>query len=279
LDDALLNLKAITPNNCTDGKTNEHYLLAQLLRDIPVIEAKSLLVKHWDHLKFSRLFVQVALYIGSPECVVLAKEAIDGYPSNADPFEHLGKFFGFFFTGLMDRLELRHLEVLLPYLGKLDDHTLSEMAEFCERRDRRDWSLRHLKPEICRRRRQLSWAATEKQKYIKGIGQHYFPSDSDLLEKLDWIEHQGRVYYWHLRYWSEEFERRKDDHTRWQRILDEWFSRKPTVDRFRLFADAILAHGTRRDIDLLYKHVISGDPDEIERLRTNATIGIKQRSL
>jgi len=279
LDNTLMNLKKHTPTDYTGGRTNEHYMLAELLRDIPASDTQSLLVKHWDHLKFSRLFVQAALYIGSPKCVALATETIDGYPSNADPFEHLDSFFGFFVAGLSDRVELRHLEVLLPYLGRLSDITLSSMAEFCERHDNRDWNRVHLKPEFDRRRAQLPQVTKENQTYIERLAHHHFPSDADLLQELDWIEQQGDRYYGRLYHWSEEFERRQDDHARWQHILDEWLSCNPTAERFRLFADAILEQGMRSDIDLLYKHVISGDPNDIERLRTNARFGIMRRSL
>ena len=77
----------------------------------------------------------------------------------------------------------------------------------------------------------------------------------------------------------EDFVRRQDDHTRWQRLLDQWLSRNPTLQRFRLFADAILEHGTREDIDLLGKHRILGDLDELDRLRANARFGVMRRSL
>lgn len=279
LDDALLNLREHSPTDYTGGMTDTHYMLAELLRDIPPSKAQLLLAKHWDHLKFCRLFVQVALYIGSPECIAMATEAIGDYPDNADPLEHMGHFFGFFVTGLMDRLELRHLEVLLPCLTRLSDHVLSDMAEFCERRGYRDWSRMHLKPEFDRRRAQLSQVAKENREYIERLGRHHFPSDEDLLQELDWIEQQGDHYYGHLYHWAEEFERRQDDRTRWQQILDKWLVRKQTIERFRLFAEAILGHGTREDIVLLCKYEISGDPNEIVKLRANASFGIMRRSL
>jgi len=279
LDGALLSLKTHTPTDYTGGISDKHYMLAELLRDIPASEAQPFLMKHWDHLKFSKLFVQVALYIGLPECVALATEAIVGYPRSVDPFEYLDSLFGFFTIGLMNRVELRHLKVLLPYLEKLSDITLSCMAEFCERRGNRDWGRAHLKPEFDRRRAQLPQVTRENQTHIERIARRHFPSDADLLQELDWIEQQKDHYYGHLYYWSEEFERRQDDHSRWQYILDEWLARNPTAERFRLFADAILEQGTRSDIDLLYKHVISGDTNEIERLQANARFGIMRRSL
>lgn len=114
---------------------------------------------------------------------------------------------------------------------------------------------------------------------IERIGRHHLPSDNDLLEELDRIEQQKNSYSVLLYHWSEEFERRQDNHKRWRYILDQWLSRDPTAERFRLFAEAILQRGTRSDIDLLYKHVIPGDPNEIEQLRANAKFGIMRRTL
>ena len=279
LDDALLNLRENSPSDYTGGVTNAHYMLADLLRDIPPSKAQSLLVKHWDHLKFSRRFVQVALYIGSPECMALATEAICNYSENVDPFDHIGFFFGFMTTGLNDRLEFRHLEVLLPYVTRLSDHVLIDMAELCQRRGYREWGREHLKPEFDRRRAQLPQVTKENREYIERLGRRHFPSNEDLLEELDWIEQQGDHYYGHLYHWIEEFGRRQDHHAQCPCILETWLARKLTIDRFQLFAEAILRQGTRRDMDLLYKHEISGDPDEIVKMRANARFGIMRRSL
>ncbi len=192
LDQALLKLEMNTPRDHMGGMTNTHHMLAYLIRDIPSDEALPLLKKHWGHLRYSPLFVQAALYIGGSYCTAVAGEAIQDFPSATVPFRHIGMFFGFFTTGLMDRLELQHLEVLLPYLRRLDDHTLSDMARFCERRGFIEWSKAHLKSEFDLRRAQLSKVAKENREYIERLSRHHFPSDADLLEELDWIEQQER---------------------------------------------------------------------------------------
>ena len=91
-------------------------------------------------------------------------------------------FFGFRTIGLEDRLDLRHLEVLLPYVRRVGDNALSDMAEFCERRGHRGWGKVHLKPEFDRRRARLPRVAWEKREFVERLGRHHFPSDVDLLE-------------------------------------------------------------------------------------------------
>ncbi len=61
--------------------------------------------------------------------------------------------------------------------------------------------------------------------------------------------------------------------------MEEWLVRSPTVERFRIVADAILEHGARKDFDLLSKYVVSGDSNEVEHLRVNAKFGVMRRSL
>jgi hypothetical protein len=279
LDNELLSLRKCTPSDYTGGSTNAHYMLADLLRDIPSSKAQSLLVKHWDHLKFSKLFVQVALYIGSPECISLVTDAIRDYPENVDPFEHINFLFGFMISGLNEHLEFRHIEVLLPYVTRLSDHVLIDMAKLCQRRGYREWGRKYLKPEFDRRRSLLPKVAKEKEEYVERLGRIHFPSDKDLLEKLDWIEQQGKHSDLHLQHWAEEFERRQDDHARYLRILNEWLTQNPIMERFSVFAEAVHRQGTREDIALLYKFDIAGDTDEIMKMRANAKFEIMRRTL
>jgi hypothetical protein len=112
---------------------------------------EGLLVKHWGALGRSPLFIQVALYFGTARCRELAAESLAEMGPGADPFKHVGAFFGFFTQGLMDRLTTRHLDTLLPYLAQIDDTCLGDMLEFCRRFDHWAWAKRHLEPELRRR--------------------------------------------------------------------------------------------------------------------------------
>ncbi len=278
-DQAFLKLHQDTPTDYSGGWTNDHYMLAHLLRDIPVSDAEVLLTKHWSHVQYSPLFIQVALYLGTPKLQTLARQAVQSYPANVYVLKHIGMFFGFFTHGLSARLSAQHLDVLIPYLTRLDDSTLSSMAEFCDRHGYRDWGKLHLQPEFERRRANLPKSTRDKQEYVERLGRCHFPSDIDLLEDLDWIEQQGRHYPGHLWHWCEEFERRQDDRIRWRRLLEQWLNQSPTTERFRLFSEAILEHGTREDLLLLIKYTITGDQNEIARIIANTRFGIMCRSL
>jgi len=128
----LLALREQTPPDFSGGQSNDHYMLADLLRDIPGEDAEKLLVKHWDHLQYSRRFVQVALYLGTEQCMTLANATLQKWPPHIDAFEHLGNFFGFRVYGLWDRLSKDHMETLRPHLKRLDNHTIVDMVEFLQ---------------------------------------------------------------------------------------------------------------------------------------------------
>jgi hypothetical protein len=277
-DSALLELRDKTPTDYSGGRTDDHYMLAHLLRDIPIKDSEPLLTKHWEHLKYSRLFVQAALYIGTTGTLTLATTAIGDYPANTDVFEHAGSFFGFSTESLRERVSIGHLEALLPYIEQIDDHLLSDMAEFCARHDNREWSERHLRPEFERRRALAVPTAGKDRPYIERVARRCFPSDADLIEDLDGIEKDAKAhgFLWH---WCEESDRRHEDPARWSRVLDQWLAAKPSIARLRIVADAILQRGTRRDLKILYKYPIEENQEAIAPIIADARSGVMRRSL
>jgi hypothetical protein len=107
-------------------------------------------------------------------------------------------FFGFFTQGLSDRLSSVHLETLRPYLKQLDIHTIMDMAEFCVSYEYREWAHRYLHPEFNRRRAELEPQSKDRD-FIESMARHHFPTDTDLLKELDWIEQQQHPEG-HIRY-------------------------------------------------------------------------------
>ena len=279
-DQALLTLREQTPTDFSGGQTNGHYILANLLRDIPGEEAEKLLVKHWDHLWYSKHFVQVALYLSTEQCTALANMALQKWPPHIDAFEHLGMFFGFSTLGLSDRLSLAQLETLQPYLKQLDIHTMMQMAEFCVRHGYREWADRYLRPELDRRRAELEQQSKDRD-FLESMARHHFPTDTDLLKELDWIEQQQHPEG-HIRYigqWCKEFERRQDDPSRSRRLLEQWLAQSPSVARLKIVGNAVLRNGSRQDLQLLTKYHIEGSQEQLERLRADVRFAVMRRSL
>ncbi|MGB6064419.1 MAG: hypothetical protein WBG50_06400 [Desulfomonilaceae bacterium] len=276
-DKALAALQNRTPTNFSGGRTEDHHMLAKLLRDIPSADAEELLAANWGHLRFSPRFVQVAFYLATERSIELGRVGVEEWPASANIFEHVGNFFGFFVQGLSDQLTLVHLEVLRPYLERLDDLTLLDMAQFCESHGYRSWAQQHLRPEIDGRRAKLPQNHGEEREFIERVGRRHFPTNADLLEELDLIEQQRFPDpTWH---WREGFEQRQDNPSRWRCLVDEWLASSPSVARLRIVADVVRNLGRRKDLDLLIKYEIDGSPDELERIRKDTQFTIMRKSI
>src|SRR5262249_61234797 len=97
------------PDRKARSWSNHHFVLSELLRDVPTDVAERLLLKHWTGLGQLPLFIQAALYHGSQQTRELAAEALAHVDEGVDPFKQLDSVFGFFTQGLMHRLNGCHL--------------------------------------------------------------------------------------------------------------------------------------------------------------------------
>jgi hypothetical protein len=189
-------------------------------------------------------------------------------------------FFGFFTQGLSDRLSSVHLETLRPYLKQLDIHTMMHMVEFCGGHGYREWANRYLRPEFDRRRAELVGQSNDRD-FLESMASHHFRTDTDLLEKLDWIEQQQHPegHIGHIGQWCKEFEQRQDDPSRWRCLLEQWLAQSPSMARLKIVGHAILQKGNRQDLRLLSKYPIEGPQEQVQRLRANVRFAVMRRSL
>jgi hypothetical protein len=232
----LRSFKTNIPKDFSGGKLDEHYHLAEMLRDVPAKDAERLLLKYWTHLCYSRLFVQAALFVGTPDCLMLAREAIAEYPDDVNPFEHLDQFFGVFAFGAGLSLEtgdppvsLRRIKNLEPYLHRLPDMALGSLAAvcYCSGTEGIEWCKKHFPDSInvsCRQR--------------------YCPTDDDLVQTLD--RYLPRLWT----FWLDGFEKRNDKRNPLD-IVQKWLQEQPTFQRFEFAARCIEEIGSREDLGRL----------------------------
>ena len=262
----------------SDRNSNDSYGLANVFRDIPPESAQPVLLKYWGLLKANRLFVQAALYIGSPECAAAAAAAVAELHPGGSAFPFVSMYFGFRVTGLQTRLQRRHLDALLPFIGDLDDHTLADIAEFCAEKGYFDWAIKNLSSEVTRRASELPAEHSELEGWIEQVRQEHFPKDEDLRLALTRIEADARHDSLAIRRWSEAFKRRRDPHARWQGVLKSWLLFEPTVRRLEIVAAAIAFGGTRGDLALI-EGVTTEDPVAADRVRSAVAFAVKRRTV
>lgn len=257
------------PKDFSGGRLNEHYFVAKLLRMVPTEDAETLLAKYWGHLRYSRLFVQCALFVGTLGCLTLAKGAIDEYPDNVDPFEHIDQFFGVFGFGhglsietTSPRITLQHIKNLQPYLHRLDETALGSFASVC-------YLLGDEAIEWCEK--------SFPEPIVEGCRKKYRPTDEDLVQIL---EAYSKQHLNMISHWLEGFKQRNDPRNPVE-ILDKWLKVDPDFWKLKAAARCIEEIGTRKDLKIL--EVSPRDLPEnhwlFSRVKENAKFAVYRRTL
>lgn len=274
LDRALAVLGEKTPSDFSGGGSNDHYFLSKVLRDIPLDIAEQRLLKHWESLKFSTRFVQAALYVGSEHLLTAVGEVINDAPDGWEPFKYIGSMFGFKTTGLKDRLTDKHINALLPYVTRLSDMDLMDMAEWLVD-SRREGDFRMLVlPEINQR---IEKQRSEGEKsYIIRVNRTNFPTDVDLMKELSEIEETERVSTWQ---WCHYSTKRGDSPERVRSVLRAWFSEKPSPTRLHIVAKIVRELGYREDVEDLQKYQSDYGDETTKVLVEGAIFSVRYRTL
>jgi len=232
--------------------TDPYYLLAHALRDIPTEPAERLLLRHWPKLAGTPLFLQAALYLSTDKSRKSAAEALANIDNRIEAFKHIGSFFGFKTVGLHDKLRIRHLESLRPYLDEIDPMTIFEVAEWCFRNGFRSWAVTNVKP-VCVKRLldakhddDRDFAATMRTRA------RWFPTDEDLLLRFsaaEATEDTSRLF--HFEHLFDEWIDAGEMPARFFGILETWVTSAPSESRRATALAALQIRGGRADLDKL----------------------------
>jgi hypothetical protein len=232
----------------TGVSSDEEYHLAHVLRDIPSAAAEKLLVQYWDKLSTRPLFVQAALYHSNEKTRALASTALQSRDRNV--LEYVDSFFGFMALGLSDRLSLKHLESLRPYLSLLDPMAVADLINFCGKHGYLQWAQTYLRPEYERRRNEFSTVEDGKElAIIEHSVARWMPAKSQIFARLnDFETKELSTAVFFLQYLSEEFSSRGSSLESFCAITREWFDANPSARRLALYGSVIQYWGTRADL-------------------------------
>lgn len=115
-----------------DKSHTSDWITYEMLIRLPETQANTLLLRHWDHLRFSPYFVQAALFLATPQLRELARSTIRECPNPQKLFEHVCSRFG---IGIQDRPGLTRevqVEALAPYLGMLSEMDVFDLWNACD---------------------------------------------------------------------------------------------------------------------------------------------------
>jgi len=257
----ILSFECDIPKDFSGGRLNPHYEVSELLTKIPVQDAETLLVDHWNILGYSPRFVQAALYLSTKKSLDLAAVSIKQCPPEVNLFEHIGMFFGFM-SERRNFLTQTKLNSLIPYIDRLSERDLGEAMEACARLGMPEWGKEHVVnlSENYRRR--------------------YNPSDGDLMKDLDdFVNDQHGI--WRVDHWLEDFNHRNDSHKRALRIIDRWLENSKLDSKsFKLAATVLESVGSRKHINILHnRHPLNISASRLNAIIEDATFAIMKRTL
>jgi hypothetical protein len=244
---------------------HEHNIVSWLLTRISENDAETLLYECWSHLGYSPLFIQTALYVGTPKCLELVADSISKCTDDIPIFKYFSDHFHLNKANSKKYLDSGKLQKivqnLLPYLDRLDDFQLWQLAEACKEFKIVQWSQQHLLPRL-----------------TDEFRRRCHPSDDDLLQALDKFA-ADKDGEWRVTHWLEEFDKRYDLQSRILSLVDCWLAFNPTVKGLQIAAACIQAVGTRQDLSILEQCTIEGSPDEIARIKESTRFAVYRRSL
>jgi hypothetical protein len=200
---------------------------------IPNNDAEQLLVTHWNHLGYSTLFIQAALYVGTPKCRELADVRIRECPSDVSVLKFVDDLFGVMEVGRQDQLTLEHFARLLPYADKLETHSVWSIVNFCNQRGYGAWARDHLLPYLS-----------------EGHRKTICPTESDVAQTLDeCTDDPNRLRA--LPHWVEMDASRSLQPEKLLAIVERWLKNTARTGSRRVAAVVVASIGSRSDLQIL----------------------------
>lgn len=236
---------------------NSDWIISELLMEKDFLQLESILLKHWEFMRFSPNYLQAALYAATPRLLTMVNQTIQECPIPEEMFKHIDMHFGLRTTGRSGVTRIEQIQALIPYLDYLSDSSIHQFWEVC---NERGW--------IQLRREHLDSRLGEWKERV-GL------DDLHLLSELDKELTYGRPYW--LDHWIDRHlgnGRSKEDIFA---ILKQWLRSKKCLKALQMAASIVIHAGTRKDIEILQE---GGDPaGEATALIANTRFEIMRRTL
>jgi hypothetical protein len=238
-----------------------HFCAAQLLVEIPSADAEALLTMHWEHLKYKPVFVQATLAVATPRCCELVAEAVAICPDPPRLFEYFDYIGGFWARDRGKDFGPLQLEAIIPYLDLFSGNTIDRLWQWCNEQR-----------QIPYRRQYLDSRLTPEQKARNSLGREALFQQLDRYVREGWTAH---VVGWEVEFsqqrgesWNEFFE-----------VLLAWMSERRNLAALGIVAHAVIAGGSRSDLEKVRQIDIEGDRLEAQRLLERTAFQLFRRRL
>ena len=231
------------------------YSLTNLIARVPVHQGERILLRHWDHVRFSPRFVQLAFYLATPELHRLANECLKECPESAQLLARISRTYGVRLVGHPGVTREAQLLVLEPHIHLLSHDDRSRLADACN---------------------EAGWYATRRRLFDKHLTNTFYAwkidEASTIFDRL-----LGRGPH-EIEYEVKRAMRTGVTWTEIYRALTQWLEHQESVDALKMVIEALIAHGSREDVASFH---FAGEADAatVASLIADAVYAVRRRSL
>ena len=233
-------------------------ITSELIMRLPTKEAERLLLKHWDHLRFSSYFVQAALYVATKPLLKVAAAAIKDCPKPDELMMNLGMNFGIIIKDHPGLKRESQVLALAPYLDLLSDVDISMFWDGC---NDRGWFAIRKKLLDSRLRPSSAHLIWSRDRAIKEF-------DSMVKKK----RHQ-RIDHW--------IDQKLKTDVSWSEIfatLMVWLEARRSIEALEVVVSAVAFRGEREDLSLLRTYEDMNE-NGVKELIYDTEFAVRRRTL
>ncbi len=237
---------------------NADWIMSELVMCLDPSTAKKLLMAHWEHLKYSPLFVQAALYVATPCTKKLAAESLTECENPDGLLEYIAMHFGVFSRNRSGIERITQLEALVPYSDSISASDIYSFWETCNERGWLEFRRAHLDGIL-----QGQWRDRAE------IGDSEFNA---LLDK------QIESKYLYAEDWLERHMKCGESLNAVLSRLGNWLKQRRNICALEFVADVVALAGQRNDLEIV--NVPGIEPkEEAQAIAADTQFAVYLRSL
>lgn len=233
LDNFLKERRDKVPLEYTNS-TDSDWIIAELIMALPERQAECILLKHWDHLRYSPLYIQAALYLVTPDSLKAATQTIEESSDPHKMLEHLSMHYGIKTIGRPGITKEKQIFALIPYFDYLSKHCIFSLWEFCNEKEWFELRREYLDSKLSEQYNRFLW----NKSHVKTQLDDMVAGNNGL-----WIDFWVDSYIKTGVSWNEIFE-----------TLIEWLDNNLSEKALDLVVDAVAHRGSRGDSAVLDKY-------------------------
>lgn len=242
-----------------NNETNAEWILSERIMEIDQRSAERIILQEWESLKYSPRFVQVALYLATPQLAQLANDAIKQAIEPADFLKHVTMHMGCKTQGRTGITRFEQVKLLCDYADLLSEHDIYALWEICNEHGWIDFRKMYLDGKL-----------TQTEHFGK---QMYTTIDFSILDKA--IE-ENTINS--TPFWIEDQMRRTGKAL--PELVDslfDWLEKHQTLKALEIIIDIFQRSARRIDLERLQYFTESWP--QVGELMEDLTFSIKQRTL